>query len=78
MVDPKPKTDIISRIKRFLSKKLRIKTPSWLDSLPRVPETIAANWHLGLTAFGGPPVQFQMVSWNEVILYETVYLMETL
>ena len=28
----------------------------------RYKDTIAANWHLGFTAFGGAPVQFQIVS----------------
>lgn len=27
-------------------------------------DVVLANWHLGFTAFGGPPVQFQTVSSN--------------
>lgn len=29
----------------------------------RAWKVIRANWHLGVTAFGGPPVHFQIVSW---------------
>jgi len=27
----------------------------------RTVDVVAANWHLGFTAFGGPPVHFQIV-----------------
>ena len=27
----------------------------------RYMDVLAANWHLGFTSFGGPPVQFQLV-----------------
>jgi hypothetical protein len=27
----------------------------------RAVDVVAANWHLGFTAFGGPPVHFQIV-----------------
>ena len=29
---------------------------------PRLWETVRHNWHLGFTAFGGPPVHFKIVS----------------
>lgn len=28
----------------------------------RAWETLRVNWHLGVTAFGGPPVHFKIVS----------------
>ena len=28
----------------------------------RYSDVVAANWHLGFTAFGGPPVQYQTVT----------------
>jgi hypothetical protein len=28
----------------------------------RAKEVFGKNWHLGVTAFGGPPVHFQIVS----------------
>lgn len=37
----------------------------------RYKDTIAANWHLGFTAFGGAPVQFQIVSFSWEILTKT-------
>ncbi len=40
---------------------------TWRDSLPqgleaRVLNFLRVNWHLGLTAFGGPPAHFKIVS----------------
>ena len=32
----------------------------------RYRDVVRANWHFGFTAFGGPPVQFQTVSWISV------------
>jgi hypothetical protein len=28
----------------------------------RAWQTVKVNWHLGITAFGGPPVHFKIVS----------------
>jgi hypothetical protein len=41
----------------------------WLEQSPHAlrkvlrqyKDIFTANWHLGLTAFGGPPVHFQIV-----------------
>lgn len=37
----------------------------WEDTLGRVGEramtTLKANWHMGVSAFGGPPVHFKIV-----------------
>jgi hypothetical protein len=41
----------------------------WLEQSPHAlhkvlrqyKDIFVANWHLGLTAFGGPPVHFQIV-----------------
>ena len=30
----------------------------------RYRDIVAANWHLGVTSFGGPPVHFQIVRRN--------------
>lgn len=39
----------------------------WEDKLSKIGEramtnTLKQNWHLGVTAFGGPPVHFKIVS----------------
>lgn len=38
----------------------------WENSLRRAADrglqTLKVNWHLGFTAFGGPPVHFKIVS----------------
>jgi hypothetical protein len=39
--------------------------PAWWHqaNLPqRLLNTVGHNWHLGFTAFGGPPVHFKIVS----------------
>ena len=37
-------------------------------SLQRIPlkiwDVVVVNWHLGFTAFGGPPVHFKIVSYS--------------
>lgn len=39
--------------------------PSWETRLQNAADSAAAvfrhNWHLGFTAFGGPPVHFKIV-----------------
>lgn len=37
---------------------MHLDTPKIWD---RAVDMIAANWYLGFTAFGGPPVHFQIV-----------------
>jgi hypothetical protein len=32
----------------------------------RTKEVFSKNWHLGITAFGGPPVHFQIVCQTEL------------
>lgn len=43
-----------------------MRVPSWEDTIhrygQRAAEILAAEWHLGVTAFGGPPVHFKIVS----------------
>ena len=35
----------------------------------RMKDVLAKNWHLGVTAFGGPPLHFQIVSRDWIALY---------
>ncbi|PQE19054.1 hypothetical protein CJF32_00010442 [Rutstroemia sp. NJR-2017a WRK4] len=35
-------------------------------------DTVAANWHLGFTAFGGPPVHFQILHKKFVEKYKWI------
>ncbi len=64
IADSRPQDGPFSSFKHRLGKILPAITPSWPKSCPPLPVTIAKNWHLGLTSFGGPPVQFQMVSFG--------------
>lgn len=34
----------------------------------RAWKVVRVNWHLGVTAFGGPPVHFQIVSFMLAVL----------
>jgi hypothetical protein len=65
MERPDPLAGSLDSFKQRWNAKVKAWTPSWPNSwIPwsKVPETFRKNWYLGFTAFGGPPVHFQIVS----------------
>jgi hypothetical protein len=59
----------------LFSRLWRYVTSTQVDSAiwDRTKDVFSKNWHLGFTAFGGPPVHFQIVS---MLQSETQYLEE--